>query len=92
MAAESNAQQAYDAEVKAGVAEEKRVQAEADAEATRLQNEADAAVREALKQAQDEEQARLDRRLRDIDNLPEDERNALLAEILQQAIDVAMNE
>jgi hypothetical protein len=92
MAAESNAQQAYDAEVKAAVAEEKRVQAEADAEATRLQNEADAAVREALKQAQDEEQARLDRRLRDIDNLPEDERNALLAEILQQAIDVAMNE
>jgi len=86
------AQQAYDAEQKAKAAEEKKLAAEAEAEAVRLQQEAEAAEREALRLAQEEEQRKLDRKLRDIDNLPEDERLALLAEVLQQKIDVALND
>lgn len=91
-AAQLAAQQAYDAEQKAKAAEEKRLAAEAEAEALRLQQEAEAAERDALRLAQEEEQKKLDRKLRDIDNLPEDERNALLAEVLQQKIDVALVE
>jgi regulator of protease activity HflC (stomatin/prohibitin superfamily) len=91
-AAEIAAQQSYDAEQKILEAEAKRLAAEADAEVLRLQQEAEAQEREALRLAQEEEQKKLDRKLRDIDNLPEDERNALLAEVLQQKIDVALNE
>jgi hypothetical protein len=91
-AANVAAQQAYDAEQKILEAEAKKAAAEAEAEALRLVQEAEAAEREALRLAQEEEQKKLDRKLRDIDNLPEEERNALLAEVLQQKIDVAMND
>jgi len=89
-AANLSAQQAYEEEQKQKAAEEKRLAAEAEAEVLRLQNEADAAAREAERLEYEAEQERLNRKLRNIDSLPEDERNALLAEILQQKIDVAM--